>query len=456
MRGYGRGERGLGNARRDWDLPTPIVTSLSSLKKEEEETKQQSSSTNRPFSQSSPAAAASAISSSSNREDDDVEMQEETFAPYSIVREQQQHQPLPPQPRMNESLLSSRPTSYGGETHAHVQQKMMTTPAIPASPYEDDNDDDDDIFVTQILPMKRPPQSHGNIVQQQRPPPPPPSMHLESLQQQQKRPDVNASVPSSFSFSRAVERPIQSNLTNTSGLGNAVDTLDWFTPRSSNSRHNEMHSSSDNTVSNPPSLAGTDYSSLASVTTNRSIASSTLMPPPPPVAMDPNSISSSGNPFDLSTNTAKKYNYVPKSELHCLYGKRRKVISSESYHTWHNGGQAHSLKWTSIFVCPITGELFVSGRYSGGDYTTTSDGTVWYSKKLHAEHAAAARVYDCMTFRYPTLPLSSSVESLGQDIPYAATGAMFTVPPGIPSNIADKIRIQQNTFRNENSLPPLL
>jgi hypothetical protein len=441
MRGYGRGERGLGNARRDWDLPTPIITSLSSSRKEEnekeeEETKQQSSSSKPPF-------PTDAISSTSHREiDTDVEMEKETHEPLAVTQEQQQ------QPQsINESMLLS--SASPAAAHAQPDRTTTTTPAIltTTTPYEDD--DHDDIFASQILPMKRPPPA-GNMVQQHPPPPPPSTQHIESLQQQ---PVVNAPVPLSLSFSKAVERPKQSHSHVVDIAGNAARTLDWFHP----SRDNEMHLTSDNiTVSNPPSVASTVNSSLASVATQRSTVSSSLMPPP--TATDPNSIVvSSGNPFSTST-AAKKYNHVPKSELHCLYGKRRKVISSESYHTWHNGGQAHSLKWTSIFVCPITGELFLSGRYAGGEYTTTaaSDGMVWYSKKLHAEHAAAARAYDCMTFRYPTLPLSSSVESLGQDIPYAATNAMFTVPPGIPSYIADKIRIQQNAFRHENGLPPIL
>lgn len=166
-----------------------------------------------------------------------------------------------------------------------------------------------------------------------------------------------------------------------------------------------------------------------------------------------------------------KYNCVPKGELHSLYGKapRRKIISAENYHTWHDAGQAHMLKWTSVFVCPLTGELFRSGRYLGATATTataapaTSSSLLWwwFVKKTAAEHGAAARAYDCLVYRdhaksaalargLLSLPVMTTI---GLEKPYLENQAMRALPEaGVPPDVRQRIQAQQEEIRRMNGL----
>ena len=124
----------------------------------------------------------------------------------------------------------------------------------------------------------------------------------------------------------------------------------------------------------------------------------------PPHPDDPSVVSLSSGVSSLQTiSTASRqqqqpmlpdpnYKIVPKSELHVVYAKQfKKILSNANYHTWHNAVEAHQLKWTSVFVCPKTAELFLSGRYPGA-LSEQTNGLWWYTKKTQAEHAAAARV----------------------------------------------------------------
>jgi hypothetical protein len=177
------------------------------------------------------------------------------------------------------------------------------------------------------------------------------------------------------------------------------------------------------------------------------------------------------------------YKIVPKSELHVFYAKQfKKILSNANFHTWHNAVDAHLLKWTGVFICPCTGELFLSGRYPGAaaelvpvaaEEEETSDnanndgndssGTTlcWYSKKMHAEHAAAARTLDCWAFRqqqqqqqlqqHPLLLLSGPAS---REPPYDLAQAVFRLPDTVPAAMRRAIYAQQDDIRRENQLPP--
>jgi len=113
---------------------------------------------------------------------------------------------------------------------------------------------------------------------------------------------------------------------------------------------------------------------------------------------------------------------VPKNSLSNWYGKRHKDMTfatNKCFTTWDDNGPAHALYFTSIFTCPVTGEMFSCGKH--GDVKTykveneeISEGVdeeegdnserrlnpiIWYRKKLLAEHSAAARALDCLSFR---------------------------------------------------------
>ena len=116
------------------------------------------------------------------------------------------------------------------------------------------------------------------------------------------------------------------------------------------------------------------------------------------------------------------------------------------------------LKWTSVFVCPMTGELFLSGNYHGST-GTCSDESLWFSKKTHAEHGAAARAYDCLLFR-DQLQSDRDVQvktSVGLEEPYSESEAVYKLPQivRIPPDVRDMIERMQQEIRRVNGLAPL-
>jgi hypothetical protein len=171
------------------------------------------------------------------------------------------------------------------------------------------------------------------------------------------------------------------------------------------------------------------------------------------------------NPYKGISFKLNKTSGVPKAALHSVYGRppRRKVISQENYHTWHNSGPPHLLKFTSIFCCPLTGECFASGRYGDPKFyyqhasATNSSGSfvTWYNKKALAEHGAAARAFDCIAYRECAAAGNEGMdmipETLGADAPYAYEQSPPLVA-SVPDNIRQAIReAQQGIFNNSNS-----
>jgi hypothetical protein len=93
-----------------------------------------------------------------------------------------------------------------------------------------------------------------------------------------------------------------------------------------------------------------------------------------------------GQPF-LPTKTMG----VPKAALSGWYGQKPRChqLSKDQFVCWNDGGMPHQLKFTCIFVCPLTGELFASARYGDPDAyhvrrdSHTGADVVWYSKCVH-------------------------------------------------------------------------
>jgi hypothetical protein len=148
---------------------------------------------------------------------------------------------------------------------------------------------------------------------------------------------------------------------------------------------------------------------------------------------------------------------VPMAALNAFYGKTYKhlppalvqsVRMTDYYHTWNDGNpQTDKLKWTCLFCCPYTAEIFVAGQWQGlrlpkpaATATTTTkmatnplaDATSpceavastkstadvheepilatittpgilplprWMPNKKAAQHGAAAWAYDCFHYR---------------------------------------------------------
>ena len=131
-----------------------------------------------------------------------------------------------------------------------------------------------------------------------------------------------------------------------------------------------------------------------------------------------------------------KLSGAPKSELYAHYGKDpyRRVLGGSDYVTWNDNGPPHDLRFTSIFICPLTGEPFKSGRYGQDNKppmgTYRNDDFCWHTSKKLAEHGAAARAYDCLSYRaaQPGKPYYY----LGNEEPYGREQRRPLSPTGIP------------------------
>lgn len=119
---------------------------------------------------------------------------------------------------------------------------------------------------------------------------------------------------------------------------------------------------------------------------------------------------------------------------------------------YRHSGPPHDNIWSSVFCCPLTGEVFPSGRYPTLEQPRdvvfdegTQQEVIWYSRKMSAEHAAAARAHDCIAFRIiPDGELAPP--RMGQDEPYTSENAM-QVPSSIPLDLREKIGEVQARLR---------
>lgn len=172
---------------------------------------------------------------------------------------------------------------------------------------------------------------------------------------------------------------------------------------------------------------------------------------------------------------------VPKNALDTWYQKefQFQIVTSDCYFTWHNDGMPHERKFTSIFVCPITAEVFSTGTYGPKKYYTlqadpvTGATIVWFSTsfllgvaKVHcleehsiyricclhcfflddkasAQHGAASRAYDCFSLRKYTLLGMRSVRLGGEEQhPYMREQDAPKLP-SMPDDIRNKMEAQR-------------
>ena len=94
----------------------------------------------------------------------------------------------------------------------------------------------------------------------------------------------------------------------------------------------------------------------------------------------------------------------PRSILNERYQKKyNRSFTKKDFVSIRDASEGdHIPRFTSTFVCPETGECFLSGElvsHDSGSYVLLQNGMNWYMKKSTAEFAAAGRVEDCFRFR---------------------------------------------------------
>jgi hypothetical protein len=89
---------------------------------------------------------------------------------------------------------------------------------------------------------------------------------------------------------------------------------------------------------------------------------------------EPSTVAPSVASSSLSTQPTLPSGFIINDKKSCLrefYFKRHQIqiITRESYFTWPDpNGYGHCRRFTCVFVCPVTGELFSTGKY-GEQYT---------------------------------------------------------------------------------------
>jgi hypothetical protein len=137
----------------------------------------------------------------------------------------------------------------------------------------------------------------------------------------------------------------------------------------------------------------------------------------------------------------------PKAALYQLYGKkpRKTQLKPSDYITWDNGMAAHQLQFSSIFLCPISKEAFLAGPWGDCDsgHYKELDGLYWYPRKILAEHAAAARAWDCIQLRDGTVGANGATRRLGDLKPYWPSQRPSWPVERIPSRVLELLPLDQ-------------
>lgn len=197
--------------------------------------------------------------------------------------------------------------------------------------------------------------------------------------------------------------------------------------------------------------------------------------PTPPIPKKTSSISERNREW-LSTfcNTpAKPFMVadVPMTAINAMYGKERhiQVDATNCYFTWELPGRPpQDRRFTSVFICPESGELFLSGRWKTyGEIIATAAGgvdLVWFTTKKNAQHGAAARAWDCRAYRnhqqQKQEQMANGMETeelsyltaarIGNETPHVEP--MWNLPDFVPKFVHDEVRQRQSKLHDNRSM----
>jgi len=175
-----------------------------------------------------------------------------------------------------------------------------------------------------------------------------------------------------------------------------------------------------------------------------------------------------------SKSSAKIGSMPPKAALYQWYGKKpRKIqLKAVQYIIWDNGRMTHEQLFTSLFICPTTKEAFLAGPWNGttGEGATEDaaaattidgsknknstvlpdkDGLYWYPRKIMAEHAVAARAWDCLLMREGG---NLDGSRLGELEPYWPSQRPAMPLNRIPARILETLQISDNEKTDDSLL----
>lgn len=120
----------------------------------------------------------------------------------------------------------------------------------------------------------------------------------------------------------------------------------------------------------------------------------------------------------------------PKTVLKEYYDQcePRIILTKGSFVSIMDNTAGHHVPlFSSIFVCPQTGEVFLAGtllnQQYGGDAVVVANNMAWYKTKANSQFAAAGRALDCFHMRKNTF----KQEVFCADTPYHSTECAVTL-----------------------------
>ena len=147
-------------------------------------------------------------------------------------------------------------------------------------------------------------------------------------------------------------------------------------------------------ISSESSLTGTSLA-LTTIATTTSTSTNTTLSSTSRTSHHPE------NPFAGQPWLPVKTMGVPKAALNDWYMQKPRSwqCSNDQYITWSDGGMPHQMKFTCAFVCPLSGEVFLSGEYGNAKhYTVQHDAVhgikmVWYSECIVSRCVYLSSIY---------------------------------------------------------------
>ena len=151
----------------------------------------------------------------------------------------------------------------------------------------------------------------------------------------------------------------------------------------------------------------------------------------------------------------------PRMKLNERYQRQHQLsLLNTNFISWADTSNGdHAPYWTSLFVCPMTGEIFRSGElvnpgHKGIRHNISGFGDSainWYGGKKNAEAAAAGRAEDCFRFRKVGAPPSMSLtHRFCKELPYAEKEDAHG-PPNLPASMPSEYKQRVLDFQKQAS-----
>jgi hypothetical protein len=134
--------------------------------------------------------------------------------------------------------------------------------------------------------------------------------------------------------------------------------------------------------------------------------------------------------------------------LHERYNQKSRIQSLKKQFVCWSEGPLNQLFWSAAFVCPVSGEVFLSGTLIKSPPGVSHSDMCFYSSKKMAVKAAAGTAEDC--FRLRDSQRGTRIAQFSRDRPYEAryakpTDVLLAPVPSAARIEIDPLQVQAQT-----------